>query len=561
MDALRIKNLSFAYEYGFLNALTNIDLTLKEGEFVVFMGRSGAGKSTLCQTLTTLIPNFYPGALEGAIEVLGEPIIEKRVYEMAKKVGMVFQDYEAQLFSTNAELECAFGPENIACPKEEIRGRIKDSLLKLGLMGFEKRSPFSLSDGEKQRLTIASILSMKPKILILDEPSTDLDPQGRTEIIAVCELLREEGVTIILIENDAQELLSADRVVLLDEGEIVADGKPGEILRKVRLLERCGVKPPQMAKLFQQIDYHKRLPLTTIEAIQIFQDEGYQLSENRYNVLKYQDEQRMERYEGVLIEVKGLQYGYDKRDLVLDGINLEIRKGEFIALIGQNGCGKTTLLKHLNGLLKPLRGEVIYLGKSTRDFKVSTLARRIGYIFQNPDHQLFANTIFEEVSFGPRNLGIPEEEISRRVAEALKAVDLEVYGKDDPFLLTKGGRQKLACASILASAPQIILLDEPTTGLDYREILHLMKLLQELNKKGHTIIMATQAMWLAAEYSHRTIVLSEGRIILDASTRRVFSDREILKEAHLLAPQAVNFSQPFGFTLLSNEEVRFCLSK
>lgn len=561
MNTLTVKNVSFTYEYGFQQVLTNLNLDLKEGEFVVLMGKSGAGKSTLCRTLNLLIPNFYKGDLEGWVEVSLEPIIGKRVYEIAQRVGVVFQDYESQLFSTSVELECAFGPANLSYSREEIKILIQDSLLKVGLTDFRKRDPSTLSNGEKQRLTIASVLSINPKILVMDEPTSDLDPQGKAEIFAVCELLKQEGITVFLVENDAEQVLSADKILLLDKGEIVLEGKPEDVLRKVRLLEKCGIRPFQVAKLCQEIGYRNKLPVTVYEAAQIFQDEKYHFLENRYNVLKYKDSRRIEEYGNVIFEIRDLEYGYSREDLILDGIDIEIKKGEFIAIVGQNGSGKTTLLKHLNGLLKPLKGEILYLKTDIKGLKNSDLAKEIGYVFQNPDNQLFADTIFDEVSSGLKNLGFPSGEIPRRVAEALTAVELDVYERDNPFSLIKGDRQKLACASVLATSPQVIILDEPTTGLDYQEILVLMNFIVELNQKGHTIIMATNSMWIVAEYSHRTIVLNEGRVVMDNLTRKVFLEREILRDSHLLVPDIVDFSQYFGLTLLSVDEAKFCMGK
>lgn len=560
MDAIKVKDVSFSYQNMHYNALSRMNLAVPDRKMVVLMGKSGAGKSTLCKTLNALIPKYYDGMFYGTVEIFNELTFEKEVFELANDVGMVFQDFESQLFSTNVELECAFGPENLGIPRDEIISRVKEALFKVGLTGFEHRNPITLSGGEKQRLAIASILTMKPKILVLDEPTTDLDPLGKLEVFAICELLKEEGVTLLLVEHEIEIGYCADKIILMDQGEIVLEGKPDEVLRKIRLLERCGIRPPQISKLFQELRYEKKLPLSLQEAYQIFKHQDWQIPEGRYNVLKWEDAKKTEKYQDPIIEIANVEYHYPDERQVLNGIDLTIREGEFVSILGQNGSGKTTLIKHFNGLLKPTKGNVVVSKVNTMRRKVSDLAREVGFIFQNPDCQIFENTIFDEVAFGPRNLGIDEKEVTRRVYDALTAVQLNVYEEDDPFSLTKGEKQKLAVASVLACTPKVLILDEPTTGLYYHEITSIMNLLVELNKRGHTIIMVTHSMWVAAEYAHRIIVLSQGKVILDGTPRIVLKQEEILKKSHLLVPDIVALSNMLGdMTLLSVEEFKFCL--
>lgn len=560
MNAIEVKDVSFTYQDMHYNALSKMNLDVHDGELVVVMGKSGAGKSTLCRTLNALIPTFYDGIFSGTVEILNELTFEKEVFELAKDIGMVFQDFESQLFSTNVALECAFGPENLCVPRDEIINRMKEALLKVGLVGFENRNPTTLSGGEKQRLAIASILTIKPKILVMDEPTTDLDPLGKLEIFAVCELLKEDGITLLLVEHEIELAYHADKIILMDRGEMVLQGAPDEVLRKIRLMERCGIRPPQIPKLFQELNYKNKLPLTQQDAYQIFKQQNWQILEGRYNVLKCQDAKRIEHYQDPIIEIADLEYVYPNGNKVLDGIELTIRQGEFVAILGQNGSGKTTLIKHFNGLLKPTAGNVLISGVNTRRRKVSDMAKEVGFIFQNPDCQIFERTIFDEVAFGPRNLGMTEKEVSRRVYDALNAVQLQAYENDDPFALTKGEKQKLAIASILACTPKILVLDEPTTGLDYHEIISIMNLLVELNKRGHTIIIITHSMWVAAEYAQRIIVLSRGKIILDDIPRMVFKEETTLKQSHLLVPDIVSLSNMLSeMTLLSVEEFKFCL--
>ncbi len=560
MKAIEVNALNFAYKGGTRKALDGLEFEQEQGEMVVLMGHTGAGKSTFSRCLNGLIPHFHKGDYSGEIRILGNPIMGKRVHDLVSQIGLVFQDFESQLFSTNVELEVAFGPENLCLSRAEIGERIEDALELVRLRSFERREPASLSGGEKQRLAIASILAIRPKIVVMDEPTTDLDPQGKLEIFSVAKKLRSENYTILFIEHETQAALEADKIVIMDEGKVVTEGKPCELLRDIELLENHGIRPPQIAKLFADIN-ETTLPLTMGDAAGVFEQRDWKISDQEYAALLEKDEQHQKGYGKKIIEVKDLEYVYPGNIKALDSITMEIREGEFLAIIGQNGSGKTTLVKHFNGLLKPSKGEVRIAGQDTKGKRVSELAKIVGYVFQNPDHQIFADTVEDEVAFGPRNLGIPGDKISRFVKEAMKDVGLEGYERCDPFSLTKGERQRVAVASILASKPRVLIFDEPTTGLDYREQKSIMELLQNLNRKGHTIIIITHSLWLVAEYAKRVLVLHKGKIILDDGTRRVFSEEEKLDNSFLALPEIVRLSNRMGRTILSVDEFKYCLKR
>ncbi|MDI6703250.1 MAG: energy-coupling factor transporter ATPase [bacterium] len=556
--AIEVQNLSFSYfGGGDVKVLDKINLLVNEGEFVVIMGETGAGKSTLCQCLNLLVPRFRKGRLTGKIRIFGEDIKNKRVYDLADKVGLVFQDFEYQLFSTNVELEVAFGPENLSIPKETINERVNDCLKKVDLIEFKGRSPTNLSGGEKQRLAIASILSIKPRILVMDEATTDLDPKGKLEIFKLAKILRDEGTTLIMVTHEIEEVLDADRIIIVKQGRIVLEDTPKHVLKRSSLLEENGIRPHQLTRLFQKIG-SRSLPLTIDKALQRFKKD-FILLDDRYKRLVNKDKERS--YGKIVIEVNDLEYIYPEGQKALDGISLRIREGEFVALVGQNGSGKTTLAKHFNGLLKGSRGDVKCFGENIKGKKISELSRVIGYVFQNPDHQIFSNTVKDEIAFSLRNFGYTESEISTRVDEALEEVGLLGYEREDPFSLGKGERQRLAIASVLVTRPQILILDEPTTGLDYSEQKQIMKLLERLNKEGTTIIIITHNMWIVAEYTHRSIVIHEGKIILDGTTREVFSKEHILERSNLYPPDIVRLSNRLGKTLLSIEEFKYCTER
>ncbi len=461
---------------------------------------------------------------------------------MSRLVGLVFQDFESQLFSTNVELEMAFGPENHGLPHPEIEKRIQKYLTAIGLEHFEQRQPATLSGGQKQRLAIGSVLILEPDILVLDEPTTDLDPQGAEEVLMIARNLRQEGRTLVMVAPEPEMAVDADQIWLMRDGELIAQGPPQEILTDTSKLISCGIKPPALVELFQTMNWPGR-PLTVTEAMDLI--ERYDLIPNRGNIPP--QEASVQDEGPFILQADSLEYSYPFQQVkALRGINWKVREGEFIALLGQNGSGKTTLAKHCNGLLKPTAGRMLVRGKPTMAFSHKDLAQEVGYIFQNPDHQIFARTVEEEVGFGLKVLGMDSKTIQQRMAEALEVVELQGYEKQLPFTLTKGERQRVAVASVLAVQPKVIILDEPTTGLDYIHQRRMMDLLRRLNQRGHTIIIITHSMWVAAEYAQRTVVLKEGAIILDGPSRYVFAQESRLAGASLAPPPLVQISNRLG---------------
>ena len=538
-SVLELQGVSFSYRNAEQPALDDVSLAVHQGEFVVILGPSGAGKSTLCYLSNGLIPHFLRGELAGEAVVWGHNVRQRKTAQFAQDVGLVFQDFEAQLFSTNVELEVAFGPENFALPREEIRRRVADCLATVSLTGLEQREPATLSGGQKQRLAIASVLSLHPRLIVMDEPTTDLDPIGKAGVFAIArDLQRREEITLVLVEHETEEVLQADRIVVLEQGKVIAEGPTPEILRRVEWLEEKGVMPLGAAVVGRRLGLDP-VSLTEAEAGQAIIGAGYRLSPAHLEALAAADAGRTATYGDPVLEASGLVHVYQGGVRALQGADLSIRRGEFVAVVGQNGSGKTTLVKHFNGLLRPTAGSLRVGGRDAAHLGVQELGREVGYVFQNPDHQIFAETVFDEVAFGPRNYGIGMDEVTQRVAEALAAVQLEGKEKEDPFSLTKGERQRVAVASILAQRPQVIILDEPTTGLDYHQQRAMMELVRRLNAAGHTIIAVTHTMWVVAEYAHRMVVVRDGRIVMDGPTRQVMHREADLVAASLKPPQVV----------------------
>src|SRR5215203_1237857 len=554
---VRIEGLTYRYRGQQKPALSGVDLAVAEGEFVVVMGPSGAGKSTLCVALNGLIPHFFRGKMEGEVRVRGRSTREGRVGEFAQEVGLVFQDFEAQLFSTNVALEVAFGPENFRVERDEMVRRVESVLGQVRLEGFDGRTPSTLSGGQKQRLAIASVLAIEPRILCLDEPTTDLDPLGKLGIFEIAEDLKDrDDVTLIVVEHETEETIDADRIVVLREGEIVADRPAREVLRDVRLLEESSIMPLQVTRFFHEKGlWQGQLPLTPEEGVAEFRRRKWQVNPERHQRLVGADERREDGYGEPVIQVEGLTYRYPNGVVALEGVDLKVRRGEFLAVLGQNGSGKTTLVKHFNGLLEPTEGRVVVGEDETTEHGLRHLGQSVGYVFQNPDHQIFSDTVFDEVAFGPKIRDMEEAEIEERVREALAAVGMERRGDEDPFGLTKGERQRVAVASVLAVHPEVLILDEPTTGLDYAEQRGMMDLVNNLNEAGSTIIVVTHTMWVVAEYAHRAAVIREGKIALQDTVRNVFAEEDELRDQALRPPHIVSFGNALGYPVLSVEEM------
>lgn len=575
-SVIRFKNLSFTYQGG-SQALKDINLEISEGEYVAILGANGAGKTTLCLFMNGVIPNVIGGFITGQVEVLGRNPFEMQVYEIAQDVGLVLQDPEAQLFSSNVTSEVAFAAENRAVPREEILERLVEVLGIVRLDGLEDRLSDELSGGQKQRLAMAANLIIRPKIFVADEPTSQLDPIGKSEVFATLQALnKKHGMTVVIASHAVDEVVKyADRVIVLNEGEIVQQGTPEQVFREVEALDRIFVHVPGVARLGDMLGYNSDEPLSLeLSKAQVqlnsWLDDNNPpptvRSESRLDNfiessarLRTLHKQMVKEEDVDAVSIDNLTFFYpDMEKPALVDINCRIPQGEFVGVIGQNGAGKTTLMKCLVGLLKPTEGEIKLNGESIADKKVKEVARDIGLILQNPDTQLFRMSVEEEIKFGLHNLGLDENEIAERVEEALRTIGFEDRRLLYPFKLCLGDRRKVAVASIVAMRPSILILDEPLTGQDYKGRYELCNLAASLHRDGHTVIMITHDMELVAEYTDRTIVMGEGRIILDAPTKEVFNYVDELRSTYIEPPRIVTLVQslrdrglPFGLLTVS----------
>jgi energy-coupling factor transporter ATP-binding protein EcfA2 len=558
-SAAALEGVTFSYAGSDRAALSDVHFALRPGEMVGIMGASGAGKSTLAKCLNRLVPRFEDGVFGGVVRIAGRALDGERVCDVASMVGMVFQDFEAQLFSTNVAHEVAFAMEQIGLPREEIAARIGPALDAVGLAGFDDRDPTSLSGGEKQRLAIASVLALRPGVVVLDEPTSDLDPEGKAEVFALIRRMRAQGLSLIVIEHEAEELRNCDRIVLLREGEIIADGSPSEVMIDLKLLKGCGVHPPDVNRVMDLLGI-VRHAVSVDDAEAIIRERFPRLPVAFEATAPIADRPASEPHAPValgppLLRVAHLSFAYPFGPRVLDEVSLEIAAGEFIAIIGQNGSGKTTLAKQLVGLLAAGDGKIMIGGRDRSSLHPAETAQEVGYVFQNPDHQIFAATVADEVAFGPRNFGLDDAEIARRSEEVLTAVNLSAERDRDPFLLSKGERQRLAVASVLALRPRLLILDEPTTGLDYREQRGMMALIGDLNRSGIAIVMITHTPWLVAEYARRVVLMRKGRVMFDGSVREFFTHDELLANSSFRPPEATILGRRFGLSALGPEEL------
>jgi energy-coupling factor transport system ATP-binding protein len=556
---IRLDDVSFRYRAGKAPALRNITCHIRPGELVGLLGRSGAGRSTLAATLNGTIPHLVRGDLTGRVLIGGEDIRATRPRDLADRIGFVFQDFEAQLFSTDVSLEVAFGPENLGVERAEIARRVERCLGMVRLSHLGHKAPATLSGGQKQRLALASVLALEPKILVLDEPTSDLDPAGRCELLEAIRSLRRSGdLTLLMIDPEIDEMRWADRLIVLDGGRLAMDGTPAALWDRADELENLGVKSFTLAALARRLGLAGRWPDAEAAADAI-REGGWRAAAGVAARLRAADDARGAGE--VLLEVDHLVHRYPDGTEALGGVSCAIRRGEFVAILGQNGSGKTTLVKHLNGILAPTAGEIRLAGRSLRGQPTTALSRRVGLVFQNPDHQIFAERVWDEVAFGPRLQGLSETDVRGRVEEALAAVGLGGLGDLDPFTLTKGGRQRVAVAGTLATKPEVIILDEPTTGLDSRELQGMMALIGRLNTAGHTIVIITHAMDVAAAHARRVILMRGGRILRDGPTREVFADEPVIGQTGLRPPPVVQVGNRLGVPALTLDELVSCLSR
>ena len=553
-DIISLKDVTFSYKGSKRRALDGITLNVKQGECVAILGPTGAGKSTLACVMNGTAPRFMDGSLAGDVTVDGLVPAKVGTAQMASRVGLVFGDPDTQLFGMTVEEDVAFGPANLGLGYESIMERVGKSIGDMRLAGLERRAPHRLSGGQKQATAIAGVYAMLPKIMVLDEPTSMLDPEGKARVFGIVRMLKEQlGVTVVLIEQEVDDILTlADRVFVMRSGKFVLSGTPREVFGRVEEMRQAGVRVPQIVE-FGTLIGAAETPFTIEEAISAAPASA---SVNEAATPAAAPRASRAAQADPVVEAVDVEFTYPGGARALDGVNVTVGRGDFVAIVGQNGAGKTTLTRHFNGLLRPSSGDIRVLGRSTQGVPTIELCRHVGYVFQNPDEQLFCTSVQEELRFGPTNIGVDPHVTSQRVEEILGDIGLTKYREVWPKYLTKGERQRLALASVVAMDPDVLIVDEPTTGLDWVESLQILDYLERLRKEQKkTIIIITHDMNIVSLYAKRVVVMARGRVVGDGTAREIFSQPDLMELACLRRPPIADLSQAlWGEVLLTPAE-------
>ena len=535
---LRVRDVAITHvgEDAATPAAVSFDVAV--GEVVLLLGPSGSGKSTLTLALNGLIPQAVLADVGGSIRVAGRDVASTSVAELSTQIGMVFQDPDAQLVTGTLLDEVAFGPENLRMPVGEVLARAEAALRRVGLWDRRADNPDRLSGGGRQRLAIACALAMGSPLLVLDEPTANLDPQGIEEVYdALAELVADGDRAILLVEHNLDAAIGfVDRAVVLDqEGRLVADGSVDAVLRdRAEELHAMGVWLPTSAlaalRLRRAGYVLDPLPLTPAEL-----RAALEAAEPPASVTVANPHVRAPRNNPPLISVRGLSLRRGRTD-VLHDIDLDVQRGEFVAVVGANGAGKTSLIQAIAGVMPPPRGTVYVDGLDVGRADARTLSSRIGFVFQNPEHQFIANSVFDELAHGLRLQRLPDAEVRARTEELLARFGLTDKARTHPFLLSGGQKRRLSVGTALVAGAPVLALDEPTFGQDRARADELLGLLRELNREGTTILVVTHDMQLVSEYADRMVVMKDGRVLAQGTTSNVFADVDLIERAGLRLP-------------------------
>ena len=572
------RGVSFSYD-GVTPALDGIDLNIEDGEFFCILGGNGSGKSTFAKHLNALL---QPDA--GTVRINGMDASDPElVYDIRSTAGMVFQNPDDQLVATLVEDDVAFGPENLGVPSAQIAQRVREALKGVGLVGFERHETHALSGGQKQRVALAGVLAMEPRVLILDEASSMLDPRGRKGLMKVCRALHDRGMTIVMITHVMEEAAEADRVAVFRAGRVAMLGAPEEILTRADELAQLNLDMPASCRLGRALRA-KGVPVCAqvreadmvAEIAQVYAERSgadvagrpsasdsrvldhassavggmvasepvIEISHLSHSYTLSARERRRWRKRSTTVGTSGKQalWGSDPNSpWALRDVSLTVRRGEFLGLAGHTGSGKSTLVQHLNGLIRPQEGSVCALGLDLSSKKgAAAVKAKVGVVFQYPERQLFAETVAQDVAFGPRNLGLPQDEVVRRVATSLARVglDLAAIGDKSPFELSGGQQRRVAFAGVLAMEPEVLVLDEPMAGLDPAARRDFLELIDRLHREGLTVVMVSHSMDDLANCCDRIVVMNEGAVFAEGTPAQVFAHANELKDIGLGVPAA-----------------------
>ena len=530
---ISFKDFSFTYRSQTEPTLHSINLTINEGEKILIVGPSGSGKSTLGYCINALIPSAFDGAVEGIGQVCGHPVGESSIYEVGKVVGTVMQDTDAQFVALTVGEDIAFSLENQCVQQEPMHHSVSQMANIVGMADFLDHSPADLSGGQKQRVSLAGVLVDDVQVILFDEPLANLDPAtGRKAIELIDDLSVQSGKTVIIIEHRLEDVLirPVDRIIVIDEGRIVSDSTPKALLSEA-LLPTLGIREPLYLAALRMAGCDLKglgdpSSLDTIDLV---------ACTDRIQAWHEEKRQDAKPAKGkTLLQVKDLSFSYDGLKKAVEGLSLSVKEGEMVSILGSNGAGKSTFASLLMGVLQPDEGQIIMEGQGLAGYSASQRSSLIGFVMQNPNHMISCDLVYDEVAFALRQQGYSEEEIRPRALDVLGLCGLREYHRWPISALSYGQKKRVTIASILVSNPRLLILDEPTSGQDWRRYTALMEFLADLNRRlGLTILFITHDMHLALQYTNRSVVLDQGRLVCDKRTSEVFSDEKTLHSANL----------------------------
>ena len=529
---IEFNNFTFQYRAQAKPTLNNINLTIYEGEKVLIVGPSGSGKSTISNCINGLIPFSYKGDISGSLKIKGKETKEMSIFELSNSVGTVLQDPDSQFIGLTVAEDIAFKLENDCINQDEMKGKVRVVSKIVGIDNHLDLAPYSLSGGQKQRVTLAGVMVGDVDILLFDEPLASLDPAtGKSAIELIDEIQKKTKKTIVIIEHRLEDVLhcDVDRIIVVNNGEIAADMTPNELLSS-NLLSEVGIREPLYVTALRYAGCEITSDINPQHINTVNLDKCKEKLKNWYEETS---EDSNTTDSEVILELKNVKFGYDKDREILKGISFKVKKGEMISIVGKNGAGKSTVSKLVCGFYKPTDGEILFNGRNIINDTIKERAEKIGIVMQNPNQMISKTMIFDEVALGLRVRGISEEEIKERVFETLKVCGLYEFRNWPISALSFGQKKRVTIASILVLNPEVIILDEPTAGQDFKHYTEIMEFLKELNKKGVTIIMITHDMHLMLEYTNRAIVFSNGLKLADDIAANVITDKNVISEANL----------------------------
>ena len=562
MSVITVENLRYRYPHAKELALDGLDFSVEKGEFIGIIGENGAGKSTLSQALMGLVPQFYKGAYGGTVMVDGIEAGRTPVAQLCGHVGLVFQNPFNQLSGAkdNVYEEVAFGMQNLGVPAEEMKNRVEEALKLLDIWQYRDRNPFDLSGGQMQRVAIASVLVMRPDVMILDEPTSQLDPEGSDEVFKAVETLTGSGITILMIEQKIEKLAAyCDRILLLHKGKQIAFDTPQKVF-SMPDLNNYGIQAPAFTRICKAEGVtlaDGTYPVTVEEAAGVLREKRLEASACADGGEYAQRAAGAEAAQaGGPAESAGSsdeQFCIEKLDFsyladvpVLKNLNMKLDKRP-TAIIGQNGAGKTTLVKLLKGLLKPISGSIYFHGEDISGKTVAMLAGNVGYVFQNPDDQIFKYNVMDEILFGPLNIGMDAERAKKEAEHALKLTGLTGKEKENPYDLELYERKMTAIASVLAMDTDVLILDEPTIAQDWKGRQIIGGIIRSLSERGKLVIAILHDMDFVAENFERVIIMAHGQVLADGTAKEVFAQEEALKKARLQKPYVMQLCEALGY--------------